>query len=80
MKKTLGLFAAAMLLVGGFAFAEEAMLIDFTLLDADVCADENGNAQQNSRTVMDYSVSAGATFTEDQKNLMKKKFIDGNIS
>jgi len=71
MKKTLGLFAAAMLLVGGFAFAEEAMLIDFTLLDADVCADENGNAQQNSRTVMDYSVSAGATFTQDQKDLMK---------
>lgn len=71
MKKTLGLFAAAMLLVGGVAFAEEAMLIDFTLLDADCCEDDNGNKTQNSHTVMDYSVSAGATFTEDQKNLMK---------
>lgn len=71
MKKTLGLFAAAMLLVGGVAFAEEAMLIDFTLLDADCCEDDNGNPQQNKHTVMDYSVSAGATFTEEQKDLMK---------
>ena len=71
MKKTLGLFAAAMLLVGGVAFADEAMLIDFTLLDADCAEDENGNPTQNSHTAMDYSVSAGATFTEDQKDLMK---------
>ncbi|MCI5518421.1 MAG: flagellar filament outer layer protein FlaA [Treponema sp.] len=71
MKKTLGLFAAAMLLVGGVAFAEEAMLIDFTLLDVDCCEDDNGNPQQNKHTVMDYSVSAGATFTEEQKGLMK---------
>ena len=71
MKKTLGLFAAAMLLVGGVAFAEEAMLIDFTLLDADCVEDANGNATQNKHTVMDYSVSAGATFTEKQKDMMK---------
>lgn len=71
MKKTLGLFAAAMLLVGGVAFAEESVLIDFTLLDADCAEDENGNATQNSHTVMDYSVSAGSTFTEDQKDLMR---------
>ena len=71
MKKTLGLIAAAMLLAGGVAFAEEAMLIDFTLLDADCVADDNGDNTQNSRTVMDYSISAGATFTEDQKTLMK---------
>ena len=71
MKKTFGLFAAAMLLVGGVAFAEEAVLIDFTLLDADCVEDSNGNLTQNKHTVMDYSVSAGATFTEDQKDLMK---------
>ena len=77
MKKTFGLIAAAMLLVGGVAFADEAMLIDFTQLDADCCADDNGNATQNSRTVMDYSVSAGATFTEDQKDLMKTSLYIG---
>ena len=71
MKKTLGLFAAAMLLVSGVAFADEATLIDFTLLDADCAQDENGNPTQNGHTAMDYSVSAGATFTEDQKDLMK---------
>jgi len=71
MKKTFGLFAAAMLLVGGAAFAEESILIDFTQLDADCVADANGNNTQNKRTVMDYSVSAGATFTSDQKDLMK---------
>ena len=71
MKKTLSLIAAAMLLVGGVAYADEAMLIDFTLLDADCVADENGNNSQNKHTVMDYSVSAGATFTADQKDLMK---------
>ena len=72
MKKTFGLIAAVMmLLVGGVAFADEAMLIDFSLLDADCVSDDNGNPTQNSRTVMDFSVSAGATFTEDQKDLMK---------
>ena len=75
MKKTLCLIAAAMLLAGGAAFAEESMLIDFTLLDADCCADENGNNTQNRRTTMDYSVSAGATFTEDQKDLMRTSLV-----
>ncbi len=71
MKKTFGLFAAAMLLAGGIAFADEAVLIDFTQLEADCCADENDNNTQNSHTVMDYSVTAGATYTDDQKALMK---------
>ena len=74
MKKTLGLIAAAMLLVGGVAFAEEAMLIDFTQLDADYeLTDSDGNvvAKQNKRTTMDYAISAGSTFTKQQKDLMR---------
>ena len=74
MKKTLGLIAAAMLLVGGVAFAEEAMLIDFTQLDADYeLTDSDGNvvSKQNKRTTMDYAVSAGSTFTKQQKDLMR---------
>ena len=71
MKRTLFLTAAVMLLAGTFAFAKESTLIDFTLLDADTVADENGNPTENSRTVMDFSVAAGATFTSDQKSLMK---------
>jgi hypothetical protein len=58
-------------LASTLAVAKESMLIDFTQLDADTVADENGNPTQNSRTVMDYSVAAGASFTSDQKTLMK---------
>lgn len=72
MKKTFFVFAAGMLLAGGAAlFADEAMLIDFTALDADVVADENGNPTQNGRTVMDFAASAGTTFTAEQRALMK---------
>lgn len=71
MKRTFLFVAAAMLLSSVSAFAEEATVIDFTLLKPDCCADENGNPTQNSKTVMDFSTAAGATFTEDQKDLMK---------
>ena len=74
MKKTLSLIAAAMLLVGGVAFAEEAMLIDFTQLDADYeLTDSDGNvvSKQNKRTTTDYAISAGSTFTKQQKDLMR---------
>ncbi len=67
-----------MLLVGAFAFGDEATIIDFTLLNADIIADDNGNPTQNSRTVMDYSVTAGATFTDDQKSLMKTSLALSN--
>ena len=71
MKRYFILSVAVMLLAGTFAFAKEETLIDFTLLDKDCAADENGNPTQNLRTAMDYSVNAGATFTDEQKSLMK---------
>ncbi len=71
MKRTFCLIATALLLAGSLAFADESMLIDFTLLEADCCNDDNGNPTQNKHTVMDFSVAAGATFTDDQKELMK---------
>ncbi len=71
MKKTFLLLTAVLLLVGAFSFADEATIIDFTLMDADIIADDNGNPTQNSRTVMDFSVTAGATFTDEQKSLMR---------
>jgi len=71
MKKTLIMVLIAFLLVGTLAFAEEAVLIDFTLLDADICADDSGKPTQNGRTVMDFSGTAGASFTDAQKALMK---------
>ncbi|MBO7639467.1 MAG: flagellar filament outer layer protein FlaA [Treponema sp.] len=71
MKRTLVLTAAVMLLAGTFGFAKESVLIDFTQLEADSVPNEEGVPQENSRTVMDYSVAAGATFTGEQKSLMK---------
>ena len=60
MKKTFIFVLMAFFLIGTLSFAEESMLIDFTLLDADICADENDQPQQNRRTVMDFGVTAGA--------------------
>lgn len=71
MKKTFLLVAITMLLGFISAFADEATVIDFTMLDPDCCANEDGTPTQNKRTVMDYAVSAGATFTDEQKALMK---------
>ncbi|OJF75984.1 MAG: flagellar protein [Treponema sp. CETP13] len=71
MKRSLGLLIAACMLASGLAFAEEATIIDFGTLDADILPDGNGNPTQNSRTVMDFSVNAGSTYTESQKALMK---------
>lgn len=72
MKRTFYLFASVLLLAGSLTFADEAMLIDFTQLEADCIVDEESNKPtQNKRTVMDFSVAAGATFTEEQKGLMK---------
>ncbi|MBQ1832246.1 MAG: flagellar filament outer layer protein FlaA [Treponema sp.] len=65
------LTAAAVLLTGTFGFAKESTLIDFTQLDANILENEEGVPQENDRTLMDYSVAAGATFTGTQKSLMK---------
>lgn len=71
MRKTFFMLLAAFLLASVGAFADEATIIDFTMLDPDCVNDENGNPTQNKHTVMDYAVTAGATFTEEQKALMK---------
>jgi len=71
MKRTFSILAAALLLAGASSFAEQSPLIDFTQLQADCMPDANGNPTENQRTVMDFSTAAGATFTEDQKDLMR---------
>lgn len=71
MKKTFILVAMAFLLMGAVAVAEEAIIIDFALLNADIVADPNGKMTQNRRTVMDYGQVAGASYTDEQKALMR---------
>jgi hypothetical protein len=81
MKKTLVLSTAAMMLFGASAFAKESTLIDFSLLDGDITVKaQDGDANdrlQNKRTVMDYSVAAGASFDKEQKDLMKSSLYLG---
>lgn len=83
MKRTFILIAIAFLMIGGFAIADEATLIDFTLLSADISVattDSDGNEinDQNRRTVMDYATAAGASFTDNQKALMKTSLALAN--
>lgn len=70
MKRTFYLLASVLLLAGSLSFADEATLIDFTLLEAD-CVKKDDKPTQNKHTVMDFSVAAGATFTDEQKGTMK---------
>ncbi|MDR0601710.1 MAG: flagellar filament outer layer protein FlaA [Treponema sp.] len=70
MKRMFILFAIV-LFAAGSLFAEEAVLIDFGLLAADILPDQDNQLTQNRRTVMDYSNIAGGSFTTEQKAVMK---------
>jgi hypothetical protein len=74
MKRMLILVVIAM--ISGPLFAEEGVLIDFSLLKADIIPVErqhpNGpEFQQNRRTMMDFAHVAGGSFTQQQKDVMK---------
>jgi hypothetical protein len=76
MKKML-IFVAIVSLVAGSLFAEEAILIDFGKLAADIHVavgpdDQDNTPNQNRATMMDYSrVRFGGSFTEEQKKVMR---------
>ena len=74
MKKMLILVVIAIL--AGPLSAEEAVLIDFTLLKADIHVrlsenDDGNQPNQNRRTMMDFSHVAGGSFTSQQRSVMK---------
>ncbi|MEX2442862.1 MAG: flagellar filament outer layer protein FlaA [Alkalispirochaeta sp.] len=62
------LFVLIGLLLIGTVFAEEAVLIDFAQLSADYPADDPAH---NERTLVDYSIAAGSSYTEEEKAEMK---------
>jgi len=73
MKKMLILVVIAMIAVP--LFAEEGVLIDFSTLKADIHLstspnDNSTTPNQNRQTVMDFSHTAGSSFTAQQKALM----------
>ncbi|MDR0323752.1 MAG: flagellar filament outer layer protein FlaA [Treponema sp.] len=74
MKKMLVFVVIAMFTVS--LFAEEGILIDFSLLAADIHVrvsedDSTGRLNQNRQTMMDYSQVAGGSFTTQQRAIMK---------
>jgi len=76
MKKTFVFVAMALFMLSAVV-AEEAIVIDFALLNADIIADKDGNMTQNRRTVMDFGSVAGASYTAEQKALMRTSLAIG---
>ncbi len=77
MKKTFILVAMALLLMGAVVVAEQATIIDFQLLSADIMANKAGEMTQNRRTIMNYGKDAGASYTAEQKALMRTSLALG---
>jgi hypothetical protein len=84
MRRHAFIIALALLLVSALSIAaDEAVLIDFSLLAADilplkdkdqkVIPDKNGNEQpmENRATMMDFSSTAGGTYTKEQMEQMR---------
>ena len=70
MKRTFILLAVVLLFAGAL-FADEAILIDFSTLAADILPNEDNINQQNRQTLMDFDRAAGGSFTPEQKQAMK---------
>jgi hypothetical protein len=69
--KRMFILVAIVLFAFGPLFAEEAVLIDFSKLAADIMPNQDNVLTQNRQTMMDYSNVAGGSFTSEQKAVMK---------
>jgi hypothetical protein len=76
--KRMFILVAIVLFFAGTLFAEEAVLIDFTKLAADILPDQENVPTQNRQTMMDYSMVAGGSFTTEQKAVMKTSLAIAN--
>ena len=82
MKRIIILVAIA-LVTAGMLFAEEAVLIDFGKLVADIHVkvdenDQDDGPNQHRQTIMDYGQIAGGSFTQEQKAIMKTSLAIAN--
>ncbi len=77
MKRIFILLVIAMVAVG--AFAAENTLIDFTLLTSDVTVGEgDASRPEHERTLVDFAEVAGASFTDEERSLMKSSLFIEN--
>ncbi len=75
MKRFLTLLVALLVAVTVSGVAQESVLIDFSELTADWPADD---PTDNERTLVDFGDLAGATFTEEERDLMKSSLAIEN--
>ncbi|MDR1909402.1 MAG: flagellar filament outer layer protein FlaA [Spirochaetaceae bacterium] len=85
--KRLFILVAVVLFVAGTVLAEEAVLIDFSKIAADIYVDP-GNPEgtndgdqapnQNRQTMMDFSGVAGNSYTAEQKQVMRTSLAIAN--
>lgn len=77
MKRIFILLAIA--LVGTVAFADQELLIDFSLLEADTTVSPNATApDQHEATLVDFAEVAGASIDPQMRELMKSSLYIGN--
>ena len=73
MKRIFILLVIAMMAT--VAFAEQATLIDFSLLVSDTTV---GDTAQHEATLVDFAEVAGASFTAEERDLMKSSLFIEN--
>jgi hypothetical protein len=76
--KRIFILVAIMLFVMASLSAEEAILIDFSKLTADIIPDQDDKPSQNRATIMDYAQVAGGSFTTEQRAVMKTSLAINN--
>jgi hypothetical protein len=76
--KRIFILVAIMFFVMASLSAEEAILIDFSKLTADIIPDQDDKPSQNRATVMDYAQVAGGSFTTEQRAVMKTSLAISN--
>ncbi|MCX7025458.1 MAG: flagellar filament outer layer protein FlaA [Spirochaetes bacterium] len=71
---------ALMVVIVGAAFADEAVLIDFATLKADILPDTATppKMSQNKATMMDFAALAGQSYTDEQKIQMRSSLAIEN--
>lgn len=76
MKRIFILLIVALLATS--AFAEQATLIDFALLVPDTTVGDGEEANEHQATLVDFSRDAGASFTEEERQLLQTSLAIAN--
>ena len=70
--------AITLLFITASVFAEESVLVDFSLLAADYAPDGSDTPTENEATIIDFADKAGTGFSEEEKAEMKTSLALNN--